>query len=655
MIEPSISSPQSRASPPAVLLIVGSVCVFAGQLLLQTYPRSPAYAWAVPTLGGLLVIVLGLIDSVFARLPATLGGRLATIRTRLDSRSSGLPLFLAAIVASMTAGLLSGDRIILRLPALALGLWFAAVALVLFASSGFGRPTGTLPRWEFIGLGLLVAAAGAARLIMLDRIPWVLAGDEASVGMTARELLDGVWTNPFRVAWYSFPSLFFFLPAASIRVFGQTIEALRLPSAIAGAMTVAALFLYARSAFGRLLAILSAGYLAFFHFHIHFSRIALNNIWDGLTLTLFSYLLWRAWSEERRALFAWAGIVAGLSFYFYTSTRVLLVIVPIWIGVAWLRERARVRRIGTNWLILVASALVVVLPLAIYFAIHPEEFIAPMQRVSLLGPWLTKEMAATGQPGWRLLLDRLGDSALAFTGRNLQYWYRIDHPMLLPLPATLFLIGIIISLWRAFDLRYTWLLLWLASGVAVGGLSESAPAAQRYVFLAPAVALLVALPLAEVAARVAPTTRPRHAILILGLGAILLAAVAHDLWFYFEDYTPSHAFSDSNTEVAQNLGLFLSDSGLAREGTQVYFSGQPRMGWDSIPTLPYLAPEVTFIEVAEPLAAPPTWNVGRPAAFVFLPQNLEDLVWIQQAYPGGETIVRPSVTGGQLYTVYLLR
>ena len=72
MIEPSISSPQSRASPPAVLLIVGSVCVFAGQLLLQTYPRSPAYAWAVPTLGGLLVIVLGLIDSVFARLPGVI-------------------------------------------------------------------------------------------------------------------------------------------------------------------------------------------------------------------------------------------------------------------------------------------------------------------------------------------------------------------------------------------------------------------------------------------------------------------------------------------------------------------------------------------------------------------------------------------------------
>jgi hypothetical protein len=559
------------------------------------------------------------------------------------------------MVASMTAGFISGDRLVLRLPALAVGLWFAAMALVLFASSAFGRPTGTLPRWEFIGLMLLVAAAGAARLIMLDRIPWVLAGDEGSVGLSARGLLDGVWTNPFRVAWYSFPSLFFLLPAASIRVFGQTIEALRLPSAIAGTLTVAALFLYARSTFGRLLAFLSAGYLAFFHFHVHFSRIALNNIWDGLILTLFGYLLWRAWTEERTALFAWAGIVGGLGLYFYTSARVVLVILPIWLLVAWLRDRAKVRRIGSRWLVLLASATVVALPLAVFYALHPAEFMAPMARVSLLGEWLTREVAVTGLPGWRILLDRLGASALAFTGRNLQHWYRIDHPMLLPLPATLLLVGAVISLWRALDLRYTWLLLWLGAGVALGGLSESTPAAQRYIFVAPAVALLVALPLAEITARFPQATRRARALLTAGLSTILLLAAAFDLQFYFAEYTPSLRFSDSNTEVAHNLGLFLSDSGLEDKGVQVYFSGLPRMGWDSIETLPYLAPQAAFINIAEPLTAPPNWEISRPAAFVFLPQNLEDLAWVQKAYPGGETIVRTSVSGGQLYTLYLLR
>ncbi len=655
MIDDSTAPLESPASPNAVLLTVGSVCLFAGQLLLQTYPRSPVYSWAIPTLGGLLLIVLGLIEYVFARLPAPLGARLAILRTRLDPRMSRLPLFVAALIASATAGLISGDRLVLRLPALALGLWLAAIALVLFASSAFGRPAGGSPRWEFVGLALLVAAAGAARLIMLDRIPWVLAGDEGSVGIAARDLLHGVWTNPFRVAWFSFPSLFFAFPAAAIRLFGETIEAIRLPSAVAGSLTVAVLFLYARSAFGRLLAFLSAGYLAFFHFHIHFSRIGLNNIWDGLILTLFAYLLWRAWMEERSDLFAWTGIVGGLGLYFYTSARVLLVIFPIWLLVAWLRDRARVRRIGAKWLILPASAAVVALPLVLFYTLHPAEFMAPMTRVSVLGADLANEAAATGLPAWRVLLGRVGASALAFTATHLRAWYRIEHPMLLPLPATLFLVGAVISFWRALDLRYTWLLLWLGAGVALGGLSESTPAAQRYVFVAPAVALLVALPLAEIAARFPQPTRPRRAIVLVGLIGILAAVAVLDLRFYFEDYTLSHSYSDSNTEVAHNLGLFLDQSGLEEQGVQVYFSGRPRMGWDSISTLPYLAPHAAFTEIPEPLTAPPTWNVGRPAAFVFLPQNVGDLDWVRQAYPGGETIVRTSVTGGQLYTIYLLR
>ena len=652
---PPPSQPTSLSPPQLLLLGLGVASVLAGQLLHQAYPRVAAGDWTVPTLAGLLLVGLGLADAVFARLPPSLASRVTTLRERLDTRTSRLPLLLAALLLSASAATLAGDQPALRLPGFSLGLWLTGIALMLFATSAVGLPSTRLPRWEFIGLAVLLVAALATRLILLDQIPWLLAGDEASVGISAREFLDGVWNNPFRVAWYSFPSLFFLIPAASIRLFGQTIEALRLPAVVAGSLSVAALFFYARASFGRTLAFFSAAYLAFFHFHIHFSRIALNNIWDGLVFTLFAYLLWRAWSEERPAWFDWAGVVAGLGLYAYTSARLLFLMLPIWLLVGWLRERAKVRRIGANWLVLLASAAVVALPLAVFFASHPGEFNAPMARVSLLGGWLEREVAATGVPGWRILLDRLGDSALAFTGRNLTHWYKIDHPMLLPLPATLFLVGIVLSFWRALDLRYTWLLLWLAAGVAVGGLSESTLAAQRYVFVAPAVALLVTLPLAEVAARFPQGTRRKRTLLVVGLSGVLAIAAAADLQFYFGDYTPSRRFSDPNTEVAQDLGVFLRDSGLEVDGVQVYFFGQPRMGWKSIQTLPYLAPEAEFSDVLEPLSAAPDWAVPLPAAFVFLPENLPDLEWVRQAYPQGETIERGSARGGPLYTLYLVR
>ena len=652
---PIPSQPPSLSRPQLLLLGFGVASILAGQLLHQAYPSAAARDWTVPTLAGLLIVGLGLAEGLFARLAAPLASRVTTLRERLDTRTSRLPHLLAALLLSASAAYLAGDQPALRLPGFSLGFWLAGIALMLHATSAVGRLSARLPRWEFIGLGALLVTALAARVVLLDRIPWLLAGDEASVGISAREFLDGAWNNPFRVAWYSFPSLFFLIPAASIRLFGQTIEALRLPAVVAGSLTVAALFFYGRAAFGRTLAFFSAAYLVFFHFHIHFSRIALNNIWDGLVFALFAYLLWRAWSEERPALFAWAGLVAGLGLYFYTSARLLFVMLPVWLLVAWLRERTKVRRIGANWIVLLASAAVVVLPLAVFFASHPGEFNAPMARVSLLGGWLEREVAATGEPGWRILLDRLGDSALAFTGRNLTHWYKIDHPMLLPLPATLFLIGLLVSFWRALDLRYTWLLLWLGAGVAVGGLSESTPAAQRYIFVAPAVAVLVTLPLAEVAARFSQNTQRKQTLLVVGLSAVLTIAAAADLQFYFGDYTPSRRFSDPNTEVAQDLGLLLRDSGLEVEGVQVYFFGQPRMGWKSIQTLPYLAPQAKFVDNLEPLSAAPDWEIPLPAAFVFLPENLRDLEWVRQAYPQGEILERNSARGGPLYTLYLVR
>jgi 4-amino-4-deoxy-L-arabinose transferase-like glycosyltransferase len=656
------TDPEPASAPSAtpltgatgLLIVVGVAAILAGQILLQTYPAGPAHEFLLPTLGGLFVLGMAFSESLLSRLPPRASARVAPFSRHLDPHRSVVPLYLTALLAAATGALIAGGDLLARLPLLAVGFWLCGMILVLIAASALGPPAARLPRWEFIGLLILVALAAVVRFVRLGEIPWLLAGDEASVGLSAREFLDGVWNNPFRVAWYSFPSLFFLLPAASIAALGQTIEGLRFPAAIAGTLTVLALFFYARSTFGRMMAFLSAGYLAFFHFHVHFSRIALNNIWDALALTVFAYLLWRAWSEERTSLFAWAGIVAGLAQYLYTSTRILIVLLPIWILLGWLLEREKARRIGRKWLVLLAAAAVAVLPLAFFFAAHPAEFTAPMVRVSLLGQWLTDETAITGLPAWRILVGRIVDSGLAFTVRDLRHWYAIDHPMLLPVPATLFLIGFMMSLLRARDLRFAWLLLWVGAGIVAGGLSESTPAAQRYVFVAPAVAVLVALPLAELGRLFAHTSHRTRTLAVAAGAAVLLVAAALDLRFYFQDYTPSRRFSDRNTEVAQDLARFLRAEELD-QGAMVFFSGMPRMGWDSIETLPYLVPDGSFTDITEPLTAPPSWPIQRPAVFVFLPENLGDLPWVERAHPGGETVVRVAADEGDLYTAYLLR
>jgi hypothetical protein len=69
----------------------------------------------------------------------------------------------------------------------------------------------------------------------------------------------------------------------------------------------------------------------------------------------------------------------------------------------------------------------------------------------------------------------------AFTYLPLQHWYRPEVPFLRPLFAAVFIFGLINLAFRPKDGRTITFFLWLAMYVLIGGLSESTPAAQRYV------------------------------------------------------------------------------------------------------------------------------------------------------------------------------
>jgi 4-amino-4-deoxy-L-arabinose transferase-like glycosyltransferase len=66
------------------------------------------------------------------------------------------------------------------------------------------------------------------------------------------------------------------------RLFGETTEALRLQAAIFGTLSILAAYALTRLLWGRRPALIAAALLATYHFHIHFSRNAMNNIYDAL-------------------------------------------------------------------------------------------------------------------------------------------------------------------------------------------------------------------------------------------------------------------------------------------------------------------------------------------------------------------------------------
>jgi hypothetical protein len=203
--------------------------------------------------------------------------------------------------------------------------------------------------------------------------------------------------------------------------------------------------------------------------------------------------------------------------------------------------------------------------------------------------------------------------------------------MLLPIPAALFLMGICLVLLNIGRFEELWLGIWVASAILVGALSDSPPAAQRYVFVAPAVAGIIGLTL-ERSGRWLIRAWPRLRWVILAfLAGVLVLACWEDLRFYFGDFSANKRFGDINTEVANRVATLLAEK---EPGVQVYFLGG-RMGYYTHSTIPYLAPQAVGNEVPDVLTGPPDWTLTGPTIFILLPEREKELALLEQSYPGG--------------------
>ncbi len=205
------------------------------------------------------------------------------------------------------------------------------------------------------------------RGINTAEIPHVLSGDEADSGLGSVDFIKGKINNIFSIGWYSFPALFYFLQSLSIRLIGQNTEALRLFSALSGALTIGVIYLLVRVMFDEWAGLAAAIFMTAFHFHINFSRIGLNNIWDGLWFTLTLGLFWQSWRSEKRSYFLWTGLALGFSQYFYVSARMIPIIAIVWITIVSILDFDHFKRVWVNFGFTFFIALIVYLPLGLFF------------------------------------------------------------------------------------------------------------------------------------------------------------------------------------------------------------------------------------------------------------------------------------------------
>jgi Dolichyl-phosphate-mannose-protein mannosyltransferase len=460
-------------------------------------------------------------------------------------------------IAFITAG--EGGQMIIPIAAI-LG-WILAIGTVISGSFTGSIPK---PKWKPVAVILpitLTIIAFSIRAFALGRIPIVLTGDEGSSGIAALGPIHGDINNPFISSWFSFPSLFFFIQSLSIRIFGQTTQALRLVSAFAGALTVTATYFTARVLFDRRTALVAAIFLTAYSYHINFSRIGLNNIWGGLWYTIVIGAVWYGWEHEEGKAFILAGLCLGIAQYFYPSGRVLILPIMAWFAIMAFVNREKFKRVFPNTLIMLLISFVVVLPLGLFYIHHPDEFMAPFNRVSIFGPILSSLIQSSSRLIWLILLMQITKGLSAFTNIPINAWYRPGIPLLLPLPASLFLLGILILLVRHYKDRFPLLALWILTFGFIGGLSESTPAAQRYIAAAPVCALLIGYGLSETTG-LFERLWPKLNRLLFGVAvsAAMLMAV-NELFFYFFVYTPKTImdWSHNSDVIGQHLADYLRE------------------------------------------------------------------------------------------------
>ncbi|HYN90150.1 MAG TPA: glycosyltransferase family 39 protein, partial [Ardenticatenaceae bacterium] len=439
---------------------------------------------------------------------------------------------------------------------------------------------------------------------------------------------------------------------------GNTAFALRLPWALLGAITVPVVFALATRLKGLTLGLMTAVLLATYHYHIHFSRLGINNAADPFFAALALLFLYRGY--DRRSALDWAlcGVVTGVAQYFYFGARSIPIILAILVASFVIREGKQFwHEQRLNVLILVGAAIISAAPMIQYALRFPADYNARLPLVGVFqSGWLEREQVIRNQGPIPILLDQVRRAALAFNAYpDTTTWYGRPQPLFDFAAGVLFLLGLGYATIRLDDRRLLPMVVWWWIPVIIGGaLTTETPASQRLIAVAPPAIFFVAFALTRIGElfQQAWASRERLTLAPYLTAAVLVLSLTSVRW-YFTDFTPTYRYGSFNGLVATRLAHYAKDE-LGPEW-RIYFFGPPRM-YIGYGTIPYLAPEVGGVDVPQPLTAPPDASFAPPdknAAFVFLPERLPELEWVRQAFPAGEVEELASPLGGDaLFIVY---
>lgn len=434
-----------------------------------------------------------------------------------------------AFLLSLSIGILYAGQIMVS--GWQLWLWLLCALITIAILAPHSLPKIKMSRRQRLILLGVIAFALLARAAAVISLPTTLHVDEAGTAnltMTHVPAPDGSTLYPFGYGYNWQPALYHYIQRLSVSLLGGNTLALRTPSILAGTLAVLATYELITALSDRETGLIGASILAASHYHIHWSALAMNNVWDTIWVpAILGGYAW-AWERGERWGLVICGTALGLSQYFYAGSKLGVVLLLILIMVLFRRE-ADVDRLVRNVGTVVVLTAVIAAPIAIFAILNPGGY---LERISQVFFWVAPTSSVEQGPWLSFLGEILSQAVRSLSGftslPDQTGFYGGNVPLTIGISAPLLAGGVLWAIYK----RAVIPLAWLALTAFLGGFFLAAtPSSSHYVVALPAIAWILAIVLQSV-------RKLHHPFLAYVLLAVV---VSTDLIYYFGVYLPGGA------------------------------------------------------------------------------------------------------------------
>jgi hypothetical protein len=341
------------------------------------------------------------------------------------------------------------------------------------------KPVHNSPRKTYILLACILLLALALRLYQLDVLPFGVWYDEAANAMNARYLWDDA--NAQVIFRDNMTYYHLWIHQIALALFGEaSVIGLRLPSVLFGLGSVYLAFLVGRDLFDDAFGLGMAFFLAVPFWTINFSRIGMTGMDAVFVSLLTSYYLLRTLEYGSWRYVFCLGLSIGFGLWLYAAFRFVCLAL-------FIAALTRIRFYQIYWLsrgLLIAMIVVLVTsPILAFVITQPDAYFHRTRQISIFEAEHRRDDSVT-----EILSRNLKTYALMFNVRgdgNARHNIP-NEPMLDPIMGFLFIIGLVLGVFRRHSILFYLLLIFALLTGSLTIPSEAPNALRAIVAVIPA-------------------------------------------------------------------------------------------------------------------------------------------------------------------------